>query len=249
MQIVNRKTNQEIANEWDRISGIRFDQINKNQDLSFHYILKPCILDLIKFSDKEKVLDFGCGTGNLTKEVAKHSQKIVGLDLSKNSISIARKYFSNIKNLTFVNSSLEEYSNHENNNKFSLIISNMTLMDVIELDSTLKSIKNILKKNGEFIFTIIHPCYWSIYWDYFNKEWFNYKNEIFIEAPFKISLDKTKQKTTHIHRPLEQYINALCKEGFVIKEMIEPLPDPETMSLFPTEEKYPRFLGIRSKLV
>lgn len=251
MKIVNRKTNQEMAHEWDGISEIRFNQIERNQDLSFHHILKPCILDLIKCSNKDKVLDFGCGTGNLTKEVAKYSHKVIGLDLSENSINIAQKHFGNIENLTFINSTLEEYLNKkiEDNDKFTLVISNMVLMNIVDLESELKSIKAVLQKGGEFVFTIIHPCYWSIYWNYINETWFNYKNEIFIEAPFEISLDKTNSRTTHIHRPLEQYINTLCKEGFVIKKMIEPTPKSYSMSLFPNEKRYPRFLGIKSKLV
>ncbi|WP_339216685.1 class I SAM-dependent methyltransferase [Ornithinibacillus sp. FSL M8-0202] len=248
MQPVNSKTNKEIANEWDDISNIRFEQISNNKDLSFNYILKPCILDLIDSCNIENVLDFGCGTGNLTNYIAECSQKVVGIDLSKNSIKIAKRYFNATENLTFINSSLEEYSNKGNKNNFSLVVANMVLMDVVNLESILKSIKSVLKEDGNFVFTITHPCYWSLYWDYFNKSWFDYKDEIFIEAPFNISLDKNNQKTTHIHRPLEQYINTLCKEGFIIEEMVEPVPDSKMLSLFPTKDNYPRFLGIKSKL-
>lgn len=239
----------EIAIEWDEISNIRFNQISNNKDLSFNYILKPCILDLIKTCNKESVLDFGCGTGNLTKYIAECSNKIVGIDLSKRSIKIAKEHFDTVENLTFICSSIEQYSNEKNTGSFSLVVANMVLMDVINLEDVLKAVKKVLKNNSNFIFTITHPCYWAIYWDYFNKNWFNYKKELFIESNFKISLDENNLKTTHIHRPLEQYINALCNEGFIIEQMVEPMPAPSKLPLFPIKNQYPRFLAIKCKLI
>lgn len=247
MQQVNPKTNKEIAMEWDEISETRFNQINDNKDLSFNFILKPCIFNLIDSCNKENVLDFGCGTGNLTKYLAERSLNVVGIDLSKVSINIAIRHFRNIENLSFINSSIEDYSSR-NNRTFSLVVANMVLMDVTNLENVLKAIRGILKSGGNFVFTITHPCFWPFYWNYIKEEWFEYKEELFIESHFKISLDKNNQKTTHIHRPLEKYINALYKEGFLIEKIVEPVPNDEDLSLFPKKDKYPRFLAFKTKL-
>jgi 2-polyprenyl-3-methyl-5-hydroxy-6-metoxy-1,4-benzoquinol methylase len=248
MQQVNPKTNKEIALEWDRISETRFTQINNNKDLSFNFILKPCILKLIDSCNKDNVLDFGCGTGNLTKYLAESSNKVVGIDLSKDSISIANRHFNNIENLSFINSSIEDYSSRNDRTYFSLVVANMVLMDVTNLERVLKAIRSNLKCGGHFVFTITHPCFWPFYWNYIKEDWFEYKKELFIESDFKISLDKNNQKTTHLHRPLEKYINALCEEGFIIEKMEEPVPNEDTLSLFPKKAKYPRFLAFKTKL-
>jgi 2-polyprenyl-3-methyl-5-hydroxy-6-metoxy-1,4-benzoquinol methylase len=248
MQQVNPKTNKEIAMEWDEISETRFNQINNDVDLSFNFILKPCIFNLIDSCNKESVLDFGCGTGNLTRYLAESSNKVVGIDLSQASINIALRHFNKIENLSFINSSIEDYSSRNNKAHFSLVVANMVLMDVTNLEDVIKAIRGILDSGGNFVFTITHPCFWPFYWNYFKEEWFDYKEELFIESQFKISLDKNSQKTTHLHRPLEKYINALCKEGFIIEEIVEPVPNTENLSLFPKKDKYPRFLAFKTKL-
>lgn len=248
MKKVNRKTNVDIALEWDQVSEVRFQQIRDNKDLSFKHILKPCILELINPCNKEKVLDIGCGTGNLTSYLANYSDEIIGIDLSGKSIEVAAENFQR-ENMSFQNYSIEQFAKFNNESTYSLVVANMVLMDVAELSTVIKSIKDIIKNNGHFVFTITHPCYWPVYWEYFDEKWFNYKEELYIESPFKIATEKVKHRTTHIHRSLEQYVNTLCSEGFIIEKMIEPIPNEEVLTVFPENNSYPRFMGIRCKLL
>ena len=32
--------------------------------------------------------------------------------------------------------------------------------------------------SGVFIFSITHPCYWPIYWNYYKEDWFDYNKEL-----------------------------------------------------------------------
>jgi len=65
-----------------------------------------------------------------------------------------------------------------------------------------------------------------------------------IEAPFHISLDQSNCfTTTHIHRPLGQYVSSLEKAGFGIVRVLEPMPSPDVERLYPQPWDYPRFLG------
>jgi 2-polyprenyl-3-methyl-5-hydroxy-6-metoxy-1,4-benzoquinol methylase len=50
------------------------------------------------------VLDIGCGTGFLTEILSYHVKKIIGVDPSKVSISIAKNYAGKIQNLVIVHS-------------------------------------------------------------------------------------------------------------------------------------------------
>ena len=67
---------------------------------------------------------------------------------------------------------------------------------------------------------------------------------MFIEADFNISLQKNNIKTTHIHRPLELYINTLTKNNFMIMKLEELLPKKVDFNKFPSVINYPRFLGV-----
>lgn len=229
-----------IASEWDKISDLRHSQLNSEQDISFNYILKPYLLNNITDLDKKfnKILEIGCGTGVLAQELVAFCNEIIGIDLSKKSIEIANQSKTS-NNIKFIESSIEEYA--ETNNKFDLIVANMVLMDVENLDDILSSIGSMLLDDGNFIFTIIHPCFWGQYKGYQHEEWFNYIEEFAVNGEFTITLDRNGiYKTTHIHRPLEKYINSLIFNGFKIDEFKELILDEQVKNF-----KYPRFLGIR----
>lgn len=246
MKPVKGKTQNQIFDEWNEISFLRNEQIETGKDISYLYVLLPSILKLIKNCDLTYVIDIGCGTGYLTQEIAKKSKYIIGIDKSGSSIDLAKDKYEKNSNLKFINSSLEEFSLKTNYNKFTLAIANMSLMSTLNLENALYSISKLLKAGSNFIFTISHPCFWQFYWDYSNCEWFNYNEEIPIEAEFQISLEKnTGIYSTHIHRSLEFYMSVLLKNNFIVEQLLEPFPDKELMIKYPVKWKYPHFLCVR----
>lgn len=239
------KTYKEIAHEWDDIALIRLKQIENGQDLSFKYVLSPLIFELLRSCNLTKVVDLGCGTGSLTKEIARCSDNVVAVDISKRNIEIAREHSFDFSNLNYVNLDIENFVLKVKESTFTTAIAAMTLMTVLDLERVLETIKIILKPGGHFVFSITHPCYWPIYWGYANADWFNYRKETPIEADFKISLDKYEEcVTTHVHRPLEMYINSLSRVGFIISKIIEPIPSQDVQDKYPQKWEYPRFLGV-----
>jgi SAM-dependent methyltransferase len=241
-----KKTIKQIENEWNNIAELRFEQIKKGSDISLFFILIPCIIKLAKTSDYNSVIDVGCGNGFLTKKLAKKAKYLVGIDMSGKNIEIAKKDCSNISNVKLIKSTIDEYSKNIDGPIFTLGIANMTLMTTPNLRNILNSVSRLLKPQSQFIFTISHPCFWPFYWDYYSKKWFNYKKDICIETPFKISLDKTnKLITTHFHRPLEKYFFELDRAGFRVDCIVEPMPNEKIMEKYPKKWEYPRFLGIR----
>ena len=197
-----RKSQSEITEEWSKIANLRASQIEKGKDLSFSYILVPCIFELSSQSDFTFVIDVGCGVGFLTKALANKAEYVIGIDMSQENIEISRELFGNITNIEFVNSEIQDYILKPKEKSFTLAILNMTLMTTLNLDEVLKSIARILKPKAHLVFTITHPCFWPLYWKYAFEDWFNYKKEIPIEADFTKSLQKrTGFVTTHIHRP------------------------------------------------
>lgn len=239
---LENKLNVDIANEWNGISALRFKQLSEKKDFSYEYILKPHILSEIKRHSKINVIDIGCGTGNLTNEVSEYCDKLLGLDISQESITIAKRFIK--ENVTYLTNDITTFSRNYSSEKFTLAISNMSIMDMNDLESTISSINRILVDDGIFIFTITHPFFWPKYKGYEDEEWFSYKKEHIIESNFDIANEKSRYKTTHIHRPIETYINTLIKEGFILENFIELMPDNQYLNKFNSIQEYPRFLSI-----
>jgi 2-polyprenyl-3-methyl-5-hydroxy-6-metoxy-1,4-benzoquinol methylase len=226
--------NTAISHEWDLIAEERLKDRQEKKDKSYETILKPSIISKIKNNDLNYVLDVGCGSGELTKEISLFSKRIKAIDISPKSIELALKY-NNSKNIEYL---LSDVENFESKEEFTLAYSNMALMDIQEIKVVLQNVFHSLKNNSKFIFTITHPAFWPIYWNYQNENNFNYLENKAIIKEFKTQ-NKTFNglKTRHFHRPISTYLTTAIQVGFQIKDCIE---------LADVEKKYwyPRFLLI-----
>lgn len=238
---VNKKHLYEIKQEWNDICDKRQEIIDNGQDISLVYVTSPCILNSLNNDTPKAILDVGCGSGYLTNQLASICETCYGIDISNRSVDIAKsKYKQN--NLFFINSSISEFNT---NIKFSHCVSNMVFMTDPDLKKSLKNIYELLDDNGILLAMITHPCFWPKYWKYQDEDWFDYNKEIFIQHNFKTSLSNSLGVTTHIHRPLYQYINEIISTGFEIICIEEPYPIETVPSNYIYE--YPRFLFIKCK--
>ena len=242
---IMHKTNKDIAQEWDRIAYFRLQQLEDGKDSSMDRIIMPMLLDLSNNLNFNNVIDVGCGVGYVTKKIAKISEKIIGIDISEDSIRKAQ-FNNTIDKIEFKNISIENFA-LKTNKSFTLAIANMLLMDVANLENVIKSINSILINDGYLIITMTHPYFWPFYWNYANELWFEYNKEIEIEDKFRISNSNTEFITTHFHRPLHIYLNILIDNHFVIEKISEPYPSDELNDQYPSKWKFPRFIGIKCR--
>lgn len=218
MRKLDKIEKKQIIEQWNLIAQERFYQIQNGEDDSFSNILVPNMISLLSSKKYEKLLDLGCGNGIFTSNLISHSNEIIGIDLSEKNIEIARGNIPLNNNTQFVVADAETFNNDI---KYDCIISNMVLMDVMNVDRIVCNISKLLVKNGELIFSITHPCYWPVYWNYYKEEWFDYNKELIIENNFRIGNTSIEQKTIHFHRPLEFYFNILQKNSLNIEVMKE----------------------------
>ena len=238
-----------IAEEWDRIANVRHKQIDSGNDLSFRHVLMPTVLDLLQGCDLNRVIDLGCGTGELTRELARVSGEVTGVDLSPLSIKIAGQTCCGTSNITFHAATIEGFANHRTGQGFTTAVANMSLMTCLDLDSFVRAAAKLVAPKGHLISTITHPWFWPSYWGYDDAEWFDYHREIVIEAPFRISSEETEYITTHVHRPLSVYLNSLARQGFLVDRILEPYPNEDIQALYLERWKFPRFLAFRASLI
>ena len=160
------KSSDQIALEWDRIAHVRHMQIVTGRDISFNYVLKPTVMELIQGCDLKSVLDLGNGTGELTRELAKVSNEVVGVDFSSRSLAIAQGVCSDAANVSLILDSVENFANEWTGPRFSTLVANMTLMDCLNLDSLMESAATLVTSGGRLVVTLTHPWFWPYYWGY-----------------------------------------------------------------------------------
>jgi ubiquinone/menaquinone biosynthesis C-methylase UbiE len=211
------RTTTSVAAEWDKLAPLRVRQIESGADHSAREVLGPAVITLL--GRRASVLDVGCGTGWLAGLVSDHVDQVTGVDASRTSIRLACRTVRK-RNVNFLNTPIEKFAN-SHPSPFSAAVANMTLSTVTNLPRVLSAIHRCLQSNGVFVFTIPHPCFWPTYWGYAEAPWFKYDTEIAIAAPFRIASEGTAIVTTHVHRPLQQYLTMLKTAGFELERFRE----------------------------
>lgn len=238
MRQIKNIDNDIIRDRWDRLADTRYNDIATGKDTSYNSILIPFYEDIVKRSKPRSVLDAGCGVGFLSKIASKYSDRVVGIDISRNSINIAER-FNSVEN---VNYKCCDVCNYEDNLDFDFIISNMVLMDCVDPSYYLSSCHRLMSPGGVIVIVFINPMYWPRYWGYEKRKWFSYKSIIHISANFSTSSSgSTGFDSIHTHRPLSDYINIIINSGFTIKSMLEITGSAIKSKLL---AKYPRYVSI-----
>ncbi len=113
-----------------------------------HQYVTAAGADLVEVLDPqagERVLDLGCGTGQLSAQIAAAGAAVVGIDLSAEMIEAAREQFPS---LSFAVGDVREFSFAES---FDAVFSNATLHWVKPPETALACIAACLGPGGRFV--------------------------------------------------------------------------------------------------
>jgi SAM-dependent methyltransferase len=103
------------------------------------------LLDLLDPQPGERILDLGCGTGQLTAEIARRGASVVGLDQSLEMLDQARHNFPAIE---FVPGDAARF---DLPGQFDAVFSNAVLHWVKNADGAAASIARALRPGGRFV--------------------------------------------------------------------------------------------------
>ncbi len=103
------------------------------------------LLVLLNAKPGERILDVGCGTGQLTAEVAQFGAEVVGIDSSPEMIASARANFPQVR-FEIADVTALAYAD-----EFDVVVSNATLHWVRDQASAIASITRALKRGGRLV--------------------------------------------------------------------------------------------------
>ncbi|PWA11295.1 methyltransferase domain-containing protein [Flavobacterium laiguense] len=133
------KSNKHIQRDGQEATKIFDDRSLQNDYRNLTSILKPGM----------KVLDVGCGTGSISKDIATivgKNGKVTGIDNTESFILSGSESHQNIKNLELIHVDLFDFNPEE---KFDLIISARVLQWLSNQKEALLKMKSLLKPNGQ----------------------------------------------------------------------------------------------------
>lgn len=109
-----------------------------------------CICALLsKIVLKNPILDLGCGEGKFSSTIFSRGRVDIGLDISKDDVSKAKKS-TTYKGVIVGDARALPFRNES----FNVVFSNSVVEHILGIDKVLAETSRVLKKDGMFIFTV-----------------------------------------------------------------------------------------------
>ncbi len=198
----------------------------------------PAIYSELPDLNGKKVLDLGCGSGNnCMKAVELGAKSVLGIDVSKNMISLAKKVSKDAK-IKYKVLAMEELSSLKG--KYDVVISSLAFHYVSDYDKLLKDIYKLLKRGGRLIFSQEHPLSTGT----ILTEATNFKSKVkFGDKEYKILSDYNINGPrtvswldgtyTKYHRNMSTLINGLIANNYKLHKIVEPIATEENVKKNP----------------
>lgn len=116
-----------------------------NEKHSFVYNYGENLIQLLAPKENERILDLGCGSGQLTFKINEMARETIGIDKSAEMISDAKSKFPNIE------FQVADASNFNFKKKFDSIFSNATLHWVKNYKNAIKCMYENLNLDGKIV--------------------------------------------------------------------------------------------------
>jgi len=179
--------------------------------------------------DGQRWLDVACGAGRTSRELAQRGAIIIGVDLSDRLIAMARaEEEGNRLGIGYRVRDITLVADWWDGILFDGAVCEMAFMDIDDLDGTVAAVSRVLRPDGSFVVSMVHPCFPGNTGGL--SSWppdRGYGAEGYWTSPDH-NPDGVRIRVGSSHRTLATYLNVLRDAGFVLEHVHEPPSDVPT---------------------
>lgn len=231
-----------VAEVWDQNAKAWMEASESGLDVWRDHFNTPAFLEMLPDVSQMEGIDIGFGDANNSRLIAKRCKTLVGVDLSQNFLTLVQKQ-KNPPNLSFRLENAADLSLPDSS--FDFAVATMSLMDTAELPQVLSEVCRVLRPDGFFQFSMMHPCFnehkgqWVldknkkrsafIMQDYFQET----TGEIHKWKHFHSSADAPEFKVPRFWRTLSHWLNLISDSGFILDAVAEPYAGEAAIQKYP----------------
>ena len=199
----------------------------------------------------QRVLDVGCGDGQVSRLAAKLGAQVVGIDPTWNCVSVANERGGGVfaragaAQLPFADAS------------FDAVVACLVFEHIRDVDSAIAEVARVLQPGGRFCFFLNHPLLQTPNSGWIDDQFLDPPEQYWRIGPYLIE-DETIEEVEKdvfipfIHRPLSRYVNTLSDHGLLLERMEEPAPPAGFLAKaeeYQAASTIPRLLYLRTRKV
>jgi SAM-dependent methyltransferase len=234
------------ADPWEAHARWWQDEFTEGADPEYTEQILPLVAAHLPASGR--VLDVGCGEGQVARIAAGIGLDVVGIDPAWAQVSVAttrsageRYVQGGAAALPFAVAS------------FDAAIACLVFEHIVDLDHAVAEVARVLRPGGRFLLLLNHPLLQTPGSGWIDDQILDPPEQYWRVGDYlaEASTIEEVQKGVFIrfeHRPLSRYLNALAASGLLLEHMVEPAPPPGFLAQadeYAAASTIPRLLFLR----
>jgi 2-polyprenyl-3-methyl-5-hydroxy-6-metoxy-1,4-benzoquinol methylase len=205
----------------------------------FNLLVWPAVERLLLPREGDRLLDVACGNGVTSRRLANVKANITAFDFSERMINLARKRdVQGDIDYRIIDATNREKLLELGLASFDGALCNMALMDMADIDPLMNALPALLRPNGRFVFSVVHPCFNNPATVQMGEledragtivTTYSVKVSRYLTPYTQVGLAMQGQPEPHpyFHRPLSELLGAALKAGLVLDAIEECAFPPE----------------------
>jgi 2-polyprenyl-3-methyl-5-hydroxy-6-metoxy-1,4-benzoquinol methylase len=209
----------------------------------FNLLCWPSLADLLDIQPGRRYLDIACGNGLTSRRLAALGAQVTAFDFSSNLIekAKARENPASLIDYHVIDATDEQQLLSLGDNSFNAALSNMALFDMANIEILFQTLPRLLKPDGIFVFSLMHPCFNNSSCVHTLEE----SDDGAIKTVYSVKISRymtlyhsqglalrnQPKPQMYFERPLQYYLNLGFQNGFVMdgfEERAFPPDGPQT---------------------
>lgn len=235
-----KRANEETREAWNHNAAFWNERMGEGNDF-VEVLIWPATERLLDLHLGERVLDIACGNGLSSRRLAAMGAEVVAFDFAEEMIAHAlertTQHGERIR-YSVLDATDEAALLALGEAQFDAAICNMALFDMAEIEPLMRALARLLRPEGRFVFSVIHPC--------FNNPHIVHVAEMEDRAGEIVTIYSVKvfryitpsvargvaipgqpKAQLYFHRPLQILLGAGFKAGFVLDGLEERAFPPD----------------------
>jgi len=232
---------------WDEHAQWWIDGFTNGADPEYVEQIIPLAVE--ELAGRFKVLDLGCGDGQIARALAAQGSDVLGVDPTQLHIDIAIERGGGPRYLLGGATDIPA-----DDNSFDAVVACLVFEHIDQMDEAMTEVARVLKPQGQFSFFLNHPLLQTPGSGWIDDHIIDPPEQYWRIGPYLVETESIEEveKDVYIrfiHRPLSRYVNALIANGMTLERMVEPSPPAGFLARAPEyalAHTVPRLLYLRA---
>ena len=232
---------------WDEHAQWWIDGFTNGADPEYVEQIIPLAVE--ELAGRLKVLDLGCGDGQIARALAAQGSDVLGVDPTQLHIDIAIERGGGPRYLLGGATDIPA-----DDNSFDAVVACLVFEHIDQMDEAMTEVARVLKPQGQFSFFLNHPLLQTPGSGWIDDHIIDPPEQYWRIGPYLVETESIEEveKDVYIrfiHRPLSRYINALIANGMTLESLVEPSPPAGFLARAPEyalAHTVPRLLYLRA---